>query len=129
MKKAVFFMAFLLCTIGLTAQSDTYDFAEGDVLELGEASGSRYTSIDFPRKNMILKRGAIADFNNLVGKKLVIQEIQNNKEGEVIAILKRTDGLNFFRFFPQVTADLSKAIASGELKMIVDNRQGAIAQK
>lgn len=129
MKKAIFFMAFLFCTSGLIAQSDTYDFVEGDILELGEASGSRYTSIDFPRKNIIIKRGAIADFNNLIGKKLTIQEIHNDKKGEVIAVLKRTDGLNFFRFYPQVEAHLSKAIASGELKMVDDNRQGAIAQK
>lgn len=122
-------MAVLICTFSVTAQSEAYDFAEGDVLELGEASGSRYQNIDFPRKNIIIKRGAIADFKGLVGVKLVIQEIMNDKKGEKIAVLKRTDGRNFFRFFPQVEARLSKAITSGELKMVDDNRQGAIAQK
>lgn len=129
MKKTVLIMTFLFCTVGLTAQIDNYDLKEGDIVELGETSGTHYRNIEFPRKNIIIKRGAIADFKSLVGRKLRIEKLETNKNNEAIATLKRTDGLNFFRFYPQVKANISKALTSGELKLVDDNKQGAIAQK
>ena len=96
MKKSILFLAFVFCSLALQAQSSNYNLAEGDILILGEPSGSEYRNIDFPRKNIIIKRGAIADFNALIGKKLVVQQISNTKNGKAIAILKRKDDLNFF---------------------------------
>lgn len=117
MRNSILFLVFLICSCALRAQSTNYDIVEGDLLLLGPPSGSEYTSIDFPRKNIIHKRGAIANFHALIGKRLVVQKIDSSKNDEVIAILKRDDGLNFFRFFPKVTANLSQAIKSGELKV------------
>jgi len=76
-----------------------YFFNEGEVLTLSVLSGSDYQYIDFPRKKIIIKRGAIANFKSLIGKKLVVSEVNTKPNGSLETILKRKDGLNFFRFF------------------------------
>ena len=119
MRKSILFMEFLFCVSMLNSQSIRNSSVEGDVLILGEPSGASYTAIKFPRKNIIIKRGAIANFNALLGKKLVVEKIETNKDGVEISTLRRKDGLNFFRFFPEIKADLSKAIESGELKRVM----------
>lgn len=127
MRKSILFTAFLFCLITLQAQNTNYDVAVGDILILGNPSGSSYAHVDFPRKNIIIKRGAIANFKTLVGKKLLILQIEQDKNGNKIATLKPKDGRNFFRFFPNVKADLSKSIKSGELKIKESKVQAAIA--
>lgn len=112
----------------LKAQEKENIVAEGDILVLGKAHNSDYSHIDFPKKNIIIKRGSIANFNALVGTRLVVQSFERDKDGMTKAVLKRKDGLNFFRFFPRVRANIEKAIQSGELKTINYKRQGAIAQ-
>ncbi|MDB4292069.1 hypothetical protein N9954_01580 [Maribacter sp.] len=116
MRKLYFFTTFLFGVIILQGQSTNYNVAEGDVLLLGPPSGQTYTAIDFPRRNTIIKRGAIANYESLIGKRVVVAALETDKKGKTIVTLKRKDGLNFFRFFPKVKADLSRAIASEELK-------------
>lgn len=129
MKKPIVFTAFLFCVFALQAQSTNHDVKVGDILVLGEPSGSSYISIEFPRKNIITKRGAIPNFKALVGQKVVVKEIANSgSDSKTIAIVRK-DGLNFFRFFPSVRADLNKALESGELKTTQFSGQNAIAQK
>lgn len=115
MRTSILLLAFLFCTYTLKSQSSNYNVNEGDIIILGEASGSSYKSVHFPRKNIIIKRGAIANFKALIGKKLIILRIENDKNGNAIATLKRRDGHNFFRFFPEVKANLSQALNAGEL--------------
>ena len=118
MRKSILFTAFLFCVFTLHAQSADNNIAVGDVIVLGEPSGSSYSNIDFPQKNIIIKRGAIANFNALIGKQLLVKRIDTDKYGTTIATLQREDGLNFFRFFPKAEANLTKALASGELKTL-----------
>lgn len=118
MRKSVLVLAFFLCLGGMLKAQDTgTTISEGDIVELGKAPGSNYQHIDFPRKNFIIKRGAIANFNALVGKKLVVARIETDKNGNPEAVLKRKDGRNFFRFYPTVKAEVSKALQNGELKL------------
>jgi len=118
MRKSVLVLAFFLCFGGtLKAQDNETTISEGDIVVLGEAPGSNYQHIHFPKKNFIIKRGAIANFNALVGEKLVVALIETDKKGNPKAVLKRKDGRNFFRFFPTVRAQVSKALQSGELKL------------
>lgn len=98
------------------AQETSHNLRKGDVVILADRKGTAYRHLDFPRKNIIIKRGAIADFNNLIGKKLVVERIETTTDGITIAVLKRKDGLNFFRFYPRVRADIEKALTEGELK-------------
>jgi hypothetical protein len=117
MKKAVLFIVYICMTISLIAQ-ENFDIVEkGTVLTLGQVSASSYQHIDFPRKNIIIKKGAIANFYNLQGRKVIVEEVSTLK-GKTTVILKRKDGRNFFRFWPTVTSDIKKALAKGELKML-----------
>lgn len=123
-KVFLFVMVFIAIPI-LSAQAPSTALDEGDLVTLDIPLGSEYQHLDFPRKNIIIKRGAIPNFNNLIGEKLVVARILTDKYGRTRALLKRKDGLNFFRFYPSVTADLEKALADGEIKAI---RKDSIAQ-
>ena len=129
MIKSIFFSAFLLSVFILQGQATDYNIIEGDTLVLGEPTGLSYKTIDFPRKNIIIKRGAIPNFNALIGKRVLVAQLKTDEEGRMNVTLKRIDGLNFFRFYPKVKADLSKAIDSGELKTIKYKGQNSIAQQ
>jgi hypothetical protein len=87
---------------------------QGTILTLGTVSASGYGHIDFPRKNIIIKRGAIANFNALEGEKVRVKEVRSDN-GATEVVLQREDGRNFFRFWPTVTADLEQALKKGEL--------------
>ncbi|MFT6371212.1 MAG: hypothetical protein ACJAWH_002299 [Maribacter sp.] len=121
MRKLVFYLA-VITSIGLlNAQEQHHPVVIGDVLVLSQPSGSSYQHIDFPKRNIIIKRGAIANFNNLIGQKLIVKEIITTYNGMKKAVLTRKDGRNFFRFFPNVTSSLDKALAKGELKIFKKN--------
>lgn len=115
MRKAYLFMVLLAAVPMLNAQENTQVPNTGDVFILGSPSGSSYDNIDFPRKNIIIKRGAIPNFKALIGKKLIVTHIETDKNGDAQAVLKRKDGLNFFRFYPTVRAEVSQALQNGEL--------------
>lgn len=121
-------MAFLIGVGMLHAQENNSIVNEGEVLTLRAPAGSDYQHIDFPRKNIIIKRGAIANFKNLIGKELVVSEVNTKPDGSLETILKRKDGMNFFRFFPSVKANVEKALLSGELRTSGSKiKQNAIA--
>ncbi|WP_339707270.1 hypothetical protein [uncultured Kriegella sp.] len=109
----------------LNAQENEPIVKEGSVLTLGEPSVDGYQHIDFPRKNIILKRGAIANFNNLIGKKVVVKKMGTENS---TALLERQNGQPFFRFYPKVSSDIEKALAAGELKYVSSKKQEAIVR-
>jgi hypothetical protein len=117
MIKSLLFIVLFAMTSWMNAQETYPNLVKGDIVILGNPKGSDYHYIDFPRKNSIIKRGAIANFNALIGKKLVVEHIETNKTGTVVASLKRKDGQKFFRFFPTVKANLNGALNSGEIKL------------
>ncbi|MGK0494496.1 MAG: hypothetical protein ACJAU2_000875 [Maribacter sp.] len=121
MKKLSLYLAFIISVGLLNAQGQDNTIAIGDVLVLSQPSGSSYQYIDFPKPNIIIKRGGIATFNNLIGQKLIVIEIITTEDGSKDAVLTRKDGQNFFRFFPKVSSNLDKALANGELKTLKTN--------
>lgn len=128
MKKAIFFLAFLIYVGGLSAQDAQGIVEEGTVFTLGTSSVNGYDHINFPKKHQIIKRGAIANFSALAGKKVVAERIRTKSDGTVTAVLKREDGQKFFRFYPSVTANIEKALEEGELKLPKTMGKGAIAK-
>ncbi len=114
MKKIAIFIA-LVFSVGLMqAQESSTIVEKGEVLTLGKASATGYKHINFPRKNFIIKRGALANFNALNGDKVVVQDVFT-ENGLTKIILLRKNGNKFFRFWTSVEANLDKAIANGEL--------------
>jgi len=115
MRKSFLFMIFFSTALMLSAQTTSNVLTEGETVVLGKPSGADYQNIEFPRKNIIIKRGAIPNFNALVGEKLIVESIETDKNGNSKAILKRKDGRKFFRFYQTVEADLSSALESREI--------------
>ncbi|WP_405247915.1 MULTISPECIES: hypothetical protein [unclassified Cellulophaga] len=118
MKTFIIFIFMAMFTLG--GHSQTTSLQEGTVVVLANPNGEHYKHIDFPRKNFIIKRGALADFNSLVGTKLVIKEYKAISDHNQIASLIRQDGKPFFRFFSSVDANIEQAIESGELKVYLE---------
>ncbi|SDL69314.1 hypothetical protein [Kriegella aquimaris] len=125
MKKTFLVLSLFVSFATLNAQENELVIKEGSVLVLGEPSVNGYEHIDFPRKNIILKRGAVANFNNLAGEKVVVKNIGTDN---LTALLERLDGRPFFRFYPKVSSDIETALAKGELKYINHKKQEAIVQ-
>lgn len=88
----------------------------GDELILGTPSAQKYQHIRFPKINFIIKKGGIANYKALKGKKVVITSIENTEKGKKVITIKRKDGLKFFNSITTVRVDLEKAITAGEIK-------------
>lgn len=117
MRKVIFLMTLLGSFAWVQGQVNGTIIENGTVLTLGEPSaGTTYQHIHFPKRNFIIKRGGIADFKQLRGKKVEVEDVVSFENGTTKVVLKRKDGLRFFRFYPNVKADLEKALAVGELK-------------
>ena len=128
MGKSAIMIAFLFTVGMLQAQTNSSVIEKGTVLTMGKVTASSYQHIDFPRKNIIIKRGGIADFYNLEGRKVLVEDVVT-ENGKTIVTLKRKDGRNFFRFWPTVSSDIEMALAKGELKMLETKSRESIACK
>ncbi|MBC2837931.1 hypothetical protein [Robiginitalea sp. SC105] len=114
MAKNLIFTIMALAFFGLNATAQSSTVRDGSTLILGKADANGYDYIAFPRKNFIIKRGAIADYKPLYGMEVVV-ESQRERNGSTWVTLRRADGGKFFRFIPSVEARLEKALDSGEL--------------
>lgn len=128
MKKLTIVTVMLIFTGMLNAQENDKLVAKGDIVVLGTPEGQRYEHIDFPRRNIIMKRGATANFKALAHKNLVVEAVDTKRDGSTQVTLKRHDGINFFRFYPTVTANLEKALVEGELVMPDNKRLDSLAK-
>lgn len=116
MKKILFFAVFVISSISLTAQQPQLQVSEGDEFTILNPASSEFQYIHFPRKNFIIKRGAIPDMKKVYGTRVIVTSVDYNDMGLAEVTLERADGRKFFRHFRSVEADLSKALSSGELK-------------
>ena len=102
--------------------------AVGDELTIGRPSQSNYQFINIPRKNFIIKRGGIASLGSIMNKKVIITEINQDKN-EVTQITFRTkNGSKFFKVYRTLSADLNKAISNGELQLKKATSKSEIAR-
>ncbi|MBU2945480.1 hypothetical protein [Zobellia uliginosa] len=89
----------------------------GDVLEIGAPKSVNYKHINFPRANFIIKRGGLANYKALKGNRVVVTSIESKKDGSTEINIKPKNGGRFFGSHAIVSADVSNALASGELLM------------
>ncbi|QLE01041.1 hypothetical protein HX109_05480 [Galbibacter sp. BG1] len=113
MKKRLFIAVFSFFAFAVQAQDK--EVKVGDVLKINSISEQTYNHIDFPRKNIIIKRGGVPNFKSVYNNEVVVTDVATNNDGEQVATLKRTDGRKFFTSFPSVKANVTKAIAAEEL--------------
>lgn len=111
MRSLILIMA---CCLGTWAYGQ-YEPKVSDELLLQQPTTYDFQHLDFPQANILVKRAVVPDYNSLAGITVVISEIDHDA-GKVI--LKRADGKNFFRYYPEVSADLAQALEAGELKIL-----------
>ncbi|WP_299530913.1 hypothetical protein [Ulvibacterium sp.] len=129
MKAVVFSLVFMLAGFTAMAQ-DTSDLVEiGDVMSINVPENGNFEHIHFPRKNVIIKRGAIADMKSVHGNEVLVTNIKIKSNGNTVVTLKRKNGRKFFKHFPSVKADLENALTKGELKIDDSSEKDEIARR
>ncbi len=119
MRIIVLAILFVVATTNINAQNvNPQEVKVGDVMEIGKPDAPKFKHIDFPRANFIIKKGGIANYNTVVGNKVVVTAIKEKKDGTVEVRIKKTDGKRFFNSHPVVKADLKNALESGELSVL-----------
>ncbi|OMP31596.1 MULTISPECIES: hypothetical protein [Mangrovimonas] len=121
MKNAVYTLIFALFLNfnSFSATSNIQDSVViGDVLTINTPESQTFKDIDFPKLNLVVKRGGVASYNSVDNVPVVVSEIKADKNGNTIVVLKRQDGKKFFNQYKEVSANLQDALASGELSVI-----------
>ncbi|WP_225035662.1 hypothetical protein [Winogradskyella sp. SM1960] len=114
MKKLLFT---LLCfTFFLTASAHN-EPKVGDVLTVNTPSAEGFNHIDFPKANILIKRGVVTQYKSINNNDVVVSNVTTDNNGSTTVILKKKDGTKFFGFLNKVKADYTKAISAGELKI------------
>ena len=114
MKKAFFFFITLgFISLSSTAQSNV---KVGDTFVINEVSSDNYKYIKFPKSSTVIKKGGVADYKLIVGKKGEVTSLKEKKNGTTIATIKLVSGKQFFKSHRYVTVDIAKAIENKELE-------------
>lgn len=87
----------------------------GDQLIIKAPSAQEYNHIDFPKLNILVKRGSLANYKSVYNDTVVVDAVMTNDDGSVSVILKKKNSGKFFGFLPKVKADYAKAIEAKEM--------------
>ncbi|MBC8754556.1 dihydroorotase [Kordia sp. YSTF-M3] len=99
----------------LYSQNSDSDINVGTVFTIGEVYNNNYKHINFPNANFILKKGGIANYENIKGEKVEITSVKKKKDGSLIATIKLASDKLFFNSHKYITANISEAIDKKEL--------------
>lgn len=114
MKIRCFFAIFIFFAGISMAIAQTTSVQAGEELVLVVPEDGTFSHVDVPRKNIIIKRGWIADMKSLDGNRVIVSEVLETPDGTEV-VLKRKDGRKFFRSFPTLTAQWPAVLESEEL--------------
>ncbi|WP_350286404.1 hypothetical protein [uncultured Croceitalea sp.] len=116
MKQLLVLTAFFFALASVYAQEDYSEMVKvGDLLYIDAPSANSYKHIDIPRKNFIIKRGGIANMSSIRNTAVIVTKIDTGNDPKVT--FKKSNGSKFFNAFRTMSADLNKAIESGELEI------------
>lgn len=116
MKSIIILFTISLFAYSLNAQENYAESVKvGDQLIIAEPAGISYLNINVPRKNFIIKRGGIPNISTLKNSIVTITKISSNDNP--LITFKRSDGKKFFKAYRTLTAELNRAISSGEMKL------------
>lgn len=107
-------------TAFMYSQDSTSDFSVGDTFLIGDATYNNYEHIDFPKANFIVKKGGLANYQNIKGKKVVVTSIKKENDGKRIATIKLVEAGKFFNSHKYVTVDVDNAVKNKELLVVQD---------
>lgn len=114
--KAKISLTILIClfTAFSYAQNTTKTVKVGDVFTIAEVTGDNYKHINFPKNNFIVKKGGIADYSKVKGKKVEITSLKE-KNGTTVATIKLVGNKRFFNSHKYLTVDIDEALNNKEL--------------
>lgn len=121
MKNIVLFIGLLFSGLGFASNSQqTQENIPkiGDVLVINAPTGQTYDHIKFPKLNIIVKRGGLANYKSVYGETVIVKNVMPKKDGKVYVQVESQNGKKFFGFLKTVNADYNKAIASGEMSIL-----------
>ncbi len=119
MKKYIFLV---VVTFGMLSQAQTTmtNIEIGSVFKIGKPTKTGYAHLQLPRANMIIKGGGIVDYKSLVGNVVVVAAMDKEENGDTTVKLKLKNGKRFFGSHTIVSANATKAIETGELRLITE---------
>jgi hypothetical protein len=112
MKKLFFVLLFLGLCFSSYSQNEP---KVGDELIINAPKSTTYAYIKFPKPNILIKRGKLANYKSVYGNIVVIDDVINKANGSTYVILKKKDGSKFFGYLTKVKAHYSKSIEAGEI--------------
>lgn len=116
MQKIQQFVVMFVVAVFASVETKAQELEVGTEYVLVIEDQNKPKHLKFPSKREIIKRGAIADYQNLNGVVVTVESSGKNNSEEVL--LKRKDGKPFFRFFDTIKANVTKALENGELARI-----------
>jgi len=111
----LFSFLFIFLSSILYAQTSNSNLKVGDVFVIGEVENNNYEHINFPKANFIIKKGGLANYKNIKGKKVQIKSIKGNRNGNLVAIIELVSKKKFFNSHKYVKVNINKAINQKEL--------------
>lgn len=121
MKNYLMAVLIVLGSLSLSAQKISIDVKKGDIYEIVKPSGKNYKYINFPRKNIILKKGGILTNQTVNGKEVIVTKVTKKNNGSTKIKVKPTDGTGFYKVIKSVTINFEEAIKSGEIRVKEDS--------
>ena len=109
------FIVFSAITFG---QENIVDLKSGDLLTIQKNSNTPFEHLYFPKTNLIIKSGAIANYKSLDGMQVKIDEIYDDSTVK----LSPVNGGRFFNKYSSVKANIYEAIKSNELKPVASTQ-------
>ena len=111
------FLALLLSLFSEIIYSQTSEtiVSIGDQFLISNAYPNSYKHINFPKANLIIKRGGIFNYNSIKGAKVVVTELKKKKNDLWIATIKLVNGKLFFNSHHYLTVEIYEAIKQKEL--------------
>lgn len=114
MRKSIAFFAICLMMAFASFGQSNQSVNVGDMFTIASVEGDNYQHLKFPRTNFIIKKGGIANYNNVVGQKVKVTAIKE-KRGKKVATLVLASGKKFFNSHSSIKAHITEAIDTKEL--------------
>ncbi|OIQ22273.1 hypothetical protein [Lacinutrix sp. MedPE-SW] len=112
-------ICFIVLSLSLSAKNSNLILQNmpevGDHYIVNENTGETYKHINFPRPNILVKRGAVASYNSVKDAIVTVTNVAKNKNGETIITVERKDGTKFFGFLKSAEINYEKALEAKEI--------------
>lgn len=115
MNKILLALVIGLFSSGAYAQSSNSNINVGAVFTIHKVANNNYKYINFPKANLIRKKGGIANYATVIGEEVEVTSIKEQKDGSLEATIKLTSKKLFFNSHKYIRVAINEAIDEKEL--------------